>query len=143
MTRWELHFVAAILFTAGNVPAARAQCAAQPAVNPAPAPAAAQDSAANPSTAQPPPKKVWTNEDMNGLDPHAGVSTVGNTPAHSSQPGQKHPVNSKNRDAKSYQTRLPSSKRNSHRSTRRSPSFRRRLTGNPPVTGKHRSGRAA
>lgn len=106
MNRWALPFAAAIVFAAASASAARAQCAAPPAVNPAPAPAAAQDSAANPSTAQPAPKKVWTNEDMNGLDPHAGVSTVGNAPADSSKPGQKRPVNAKNRDAKWYRDQI-------------------------------------
>jgi hypothetical protein len=58
--------------TAQPVPPAQAQTPA-----PAPAQPAAQDSAALSATPQPPAKKVWSNEDMKDLDPHAGVSTVG------------------------------------------------------------------
>jgi hypothetical protein len=106
MNRRALPFAAAIVFATASASAARAQCAAPPATNSAPASAAAQDSAANPATPQSATKKVWTNEDVSGLDPHAGVSTVGNTPASSVKPGQKHPANSKNRDAKWYHAQI-------------------------------------
>jgi hypothetical protein len=43
---------------------------------------------------------------MGNLDPHAGVSTVGNMPANSAKPGPKHPGNAKNRDAKWYRDQI-------------------------------------
>jgi len=67
------------------------QSAAPP---PAPAPSDAQDSkdssAAKP---QPPAKKVWTNENVGDLDPHAGVSTVGNGKVSKLSPNSSGPKN--------------------------------------------------
>lgn len=105
MNRRALPLVAALVLAAASASTARAQ-SAPPAPNPAPAPSAAQDSAANPATPQPAGKKVWTNEEMSSLDPHSGVSTVGKPGSNPAKPGQKHPANSKGRDAKWYQDQI-------------------------------------
>ncbi|MGH9711960.1 MAG: hypothetical protein ACRD5M_01510 [Candidatus Acidiferrales bacterium] len=106
MTLRALPVFAAIVFTVASASAARGQSAAPPAPSPTPSAATTQDTAANPATPQPAPKKVWTNEDMSGLDPHSGVPAAGNTPANSAKPGPKHPANSKNRDAKWYHDQI-------------------------------------
>jgi hypothetical protein len=85
-----------VVSAAGSATAARAQDAqsAQPA--PTAAPGA-------PQTA---PKKVWTNDELTGLDPHDGVSTVGTDSPSSS----KHAVSGKGpakiHDARWYQTQI-------------------------------------
>ena len=106
MNRPVLAIVATFVFAAASVATAHAQT--QPA-QPAPstqATAPAQNSATNPSAPQTPSKKVWTNDEMSSLDPHAGVSTVGNSDANSATPGAKPRATSKNHDPRWYQDQI-------------------------------------
>ncbi|HYL67935.1 MAG TPA: hypothetical protein VEX69_02120 [Candidatus Limnocylindria bacterium] len=103
MNRRVHPIVAVFVFLAASAVAARAQ-ATQETQQPAPAQTTAQNSATNTPASQTPPKKVWTNEEMSSLDPHAGVSTVGN--ANSAKPGAKPHANSKNHDPKWYQDQI-------------------------------------
>jgi len=102
--------VAAFVFAAAGAVTAHAQTqAAQPAQSTqatAPAQTAAQNSATNPPAPQPPAKKVWTNDEMSSLDPHAGVSTVGNSNANSATSGANPRASSKNRDPGWYQDQI-------------------------------------
>jgi len=111
MNSRTLPIAAAVLFVAAVISATNAHAqAAQPAPQPqTPAPASApppaQDSTAPPATPQPPAKKVWSNEDMKGLDPHAGVSTVGkdDKPA---KPGEKPAANGQTHSAEYYKNKI-------------------------------------
>lgn len=104
MNRRVIPIVATFAFLAGSA-AAQAQ-ATQETQSPASAQTSQQNSPANPPAPQTPPKKVWTNEEMSSLDPHAGVSTVGNPNANSAKPGAKPHPNSKNHDPKWYQDQI-------------------------------------
>jgi hypothetical protein len=104
MNRRVLPLVAAFAFTAASAATARGQTTqeTQPSQPPAPAQATAQNSAANPSAPQTPQKKVWTNDEMSSLDPHAGVSTVGKEPSNPS----RHVAPTKGHNAKWYQDQI-------------------------------------
>jgi hypothetical protein len=106
MYRWILPIVVALFFLAASAATASAQSqptlASQSAQPSAPAQTAPQNSAANPPASQTQQKKVWTNDEMNSLNPHAGVSTVGNLNANSAVPGPKPKSTGKAHDAKWY-----------------------------------------
>jgi hypothetical protein len=110
MNRRILPIVASMVLTVASAAVARAQSQAsqetQPAPASAPAQPTAQNSASNPPATSPAQKKVWTNDEMSALDPHAGVSSVGNSPTSSPKPGPKPKTTSKNRDAKWYQDQI-------------------------------------
>lgn len=110
MNRWGFPIAIAFItfiFTAlaGSATAHAAQ-STSPTESTTPAANAAQnssaDSSSNSSTGsssgQTPEKKVWTNEDLSGLDPHAGVSTVGKDTNNKI----KRVVSAKGHDAKWY-----------------------------------------
>jgi hypothetical protein len=104
MIRRALPMVAAFAILAASADNAIAQSAQQSPSTQPPVPdqTAAQNSAVIPSAPQTAPKKVWTNEDMSTLDPHAGVSTVGKA----NTPGNKPVVHSNGRDARWYQDQI-------------------------------------
>jgi hypothetical protein len=102
MNRRVFSLVAVFVFAAAS---AHAQAKTEQSAPPTQPPALTQNSAANPSTPQtpqPPQKKVWTNDELSGLDPHAGVSTVGKE----SGPTSKHVAPTKGHDAKWYQDQI-------------------------------------
>jgi hypothetical protein len=110
MNRRVLPIVAAFALTAAGATPAHAQTqaaqSAQSSQAPALAQTTAQHSATNSPAPQTPPKKVWTNDEMNALDPHAGVSTVGNSNANSTTPGANPRAASKNYDPRWYQDQI-------------------------------------
>jgi hypothetical protein len=110
MNRRVLPIVAAFVFLAASGATAYAQTQASQSIQStqalAPAQATAQNSASNPPAPQPTPKKVWTNDEMSTLDPHAGVSAVGTSNANSTTSGGKPRATSKNRDPKWYQDQI-------------------------------------
>ena len=108
MNRRVRPIVAAFIFAPASAAIAHAQCAQPTQSNQAPGPAqtASQNPATNPAAPQTPQKKVWTNDEMSALDPHAGVSTVGNPNGNSAKPGAKPHATSKSRDAKWYQDQI-------------------------------------
>jgi hypothetical protein len=102
-----LFLVLPIFAAATFAPALLAQQSDSAAQNPQAAPAAksapAADSAPakdSPATPPAPGKKVWTDEELHKMDPHAGVSTVGKED-HTNQ-GQRLGGNSARHDAKWY-----------------------------------------
>jgi len=108
MNRRVFLIVAACFFAAASAAPVHAQTqaaqSAQLSQVPAPVQTTAQNSSTNLPAPQPTPKKVWTNDEMSALDPHAGVSTVGNS--NSATPGAKPPATSKNYDPKWYQDQI-------------------------------------
>lgn len=110
MNRRVLLIVPAFFFAAAGAATAHAQTqvaqSAQSSQAPAPVQTTAQNSATNPPAPQPMPKKVWTNDEMNSLNPHAGVSTVGNSNVNSATPGAKPRATSKNYDPRWYQDQI-------------------------------------
>jgi hypothetical protein len=104
MIRRALPIAATFVLLAASAANANAQSALQSPSTQPPVPdqTTAQNSAVNPSAPQTPPKRVWTNDDMSTLDPHAGVSTVGKTNA----PATKHVTRSNGRDASWYQDQI-------------------------------------
>ena len=101
-----LPYATLILAAAILAPGLRAQ-QTDSAQNPPPAQAASSEPAAPDTTAAPPKsaapeKKVWTNEEMSKIDPHSGVSTVGNE-NHSAASPKSGGVR---RDAKWYQSEI-------------------------------------
>jgi hypothetical protein len=99
MNRQIVPIVAVFVFAAAGAHAQEKTEQSRPPDQP---PALAQNSAANPSTPQTPQKKVWTNDELGGLDPHAGVSTVGKVGG----PTSKHVAPTKGHDAKWYQDQI-------------------------------------
>lgn len=106
MNRWIAPFVAALFFLAASAPTASAQSEATQAsesANPPLAPhTAPENSPLNPPAVKTQQKKVWTNEEINSLNPHAGVSTVGNPNAPSAVSGPKPKTTGKTHDGKWY-----------------------------------------
>jgi hypothetical protein len=104
MIRRVLPIAAAFIFAAASAAPPQAQTAqeAQSAQPPAPTQSAAQNSAASPNASQPTAKKVWTNEEMSSLDPHAGVSTVGKAGSTTT----KHVTSTTGHDPKWYQDQI-------------------------------------
>jgi hypothetical protein len=106
MNRWIPPIVAALFFLAASAATASAQSeatqASQSVQPPLPAQTAPQNSPANPPASQTQQKKVWTNDEMNSLNPHAGVSTVGNSNAPSAVSGPKPKTTARTHDAKWY-----------------------------------------
>jgi hypothetical protein len=98
--------VAAVFFLAASAPTARAQSeatqASQSVQKPPAAETAPKNSPANPPASPTQQKKVWTNEEMNSLNPHAGVSTVGDSQAPSAVAGPKPKTAGKTHEAKWY-----------------------------------------
>jgi hypothetical protein len=93
-----LVFLAAVLCMAGAETSARAQSSSSGAT----APTTGQPSA----TATPAPpsgKKVWTNDDVSDLRGESVISTVG---SYSTKAVEKPTPNTKNANAKSYQTQI-------------------------------------
>jgi len=80
MQRHLIFVFAAFLCTTAGSAASRGQSlqSTQPAPAAAPTSASAQDSA--PADSPAPEKKVWTNEDLSGLDAHSAVSPAGTQP---------------------------------------------------------------
>jgi hypothetical protein len=106
--------VAALAFLTANAAIAQAPAAqsaqAQPAQPAAAAQTPAQDSAGDPSSQQPPQKKVWTNEDLSTLDPHQGVSTIGSrkaTPAKRTAPAKGNNANWYRNQIVALQAKIP------------------------------------
>jgi len=102
----------ALLFAAVCAPNSHAQ--AQAAQHPLPAqaqtqtpPPASQQPAAQDSAApQPPAKKVWNNDDLNGLDPHTGVSTVGKSDPKPANPGTNSAPGRRSHDPQWYKQKI-------------------------------------
>jgi hypothetical protein len=93
MSRRVLPIVAAFALLAASAATAHAQTAQE-------------NSATNPPAPQPTPKKVWTNDEISSLDPHAGVSTVGNSNANYVTSGPTPRARSKNHDPRWYQDQI-------------------------------------
>jgi hypothetical protein len=106
MSRQVLPVIARFALVAAGAVTAHAQTQATQTFQSTQAPAhsAAENSAANPPAPQPMPKKVWTNEEMSSLDPHSGVSTVGNAKAATS--GARPRPTSKSHDPRWYQDQI-------------------------------------
>jgi hypothetical protein len=102
MIRRVLPIAAAFIFVAASAATAQAQATQEAQSAQPPAQSAAQNSAANPNASQPTAKKVWTNEEMSSLDPHAGVSTVGKAGGTTT----KHVTSTKSHDPKWYQDQI-------------------------------------
>ena len=102
MNRRLFMLVGFLVWIAASLGVAHGQASAQNAPGAAPADSG-QASAQSPGT-QAPAKKVWTNEDVNGLRDQSVISTFSAPGTKSSKPGQK-PA-SKGRDAKWYQEQI-------------------------------------
>jgi hypothetical protein len=107
-----LPIAAAMLFAAAVTCATNAHAQAAEAAPPAQAAApsaaqpAAQDAPTPPATPQTPAKKVWSNEDMKDLDPHAGVSTVGKTDSKPARPAARPATNGQAHSADYYKQKI-------------------------------------
>jgi hypothetical protein len=102
MDRWGLPIAIAFICTAAGTASTRAAQSTSPTASTTPAANAAQNSSANSSSQQTPEKKVWTNDELSSLDPHAGVSTVGKNTNNKA----KLVVSSKGHDAKWYHDQI-------------------------------------
>src|SRR5208282_5524353 len=86
---------------AQSAPPAQAQ-SAPPAQAQTPPPAAPQQSTQDSAAPQAPEKKVWNNDDLNGLDRHSGVSTVGKPDRKTASPSQDSAPAPKSHDPQWY-----------------------------------------
>jgi hypothetical protein len=112
MSRRVLPIIAGLVLMAGGSAEARAQGAqstqavqlSQSTVTPQ---SAAQNSTANSSTAQPAPKRVWTNDELSAQDPNTGISTVGKgTSSAARRAVAARPVSTNGRNAKWFQDQI-------------------------------------
>ena len=101
MSRRVVAIVSAFVFTAAGTAHSQATQSTEP-TEEASVRAAAPSSAANPSAPRTLQKKVWTNEEVNALDRHTGISTVGRETDNTT----KQVVPAKSHNAKWYQDQI-------------------------------------